>query len=452
MPDLTAKDKQYLWHPFTPMRLWLEGAPLVIERGEGVYLYDTQGNRYLDGVSALWCNVHGHNHPHLNAAIRAQLEKIAHTTMLGLSSPPAIELAERLVKLAPAGLERVFYSDSGATAVEIALKIAFQYWRNLGQPARQKFVAIRQSYHGDTLGAVSVGGISIFHHIFGALTFPALFCDSPHPYRFEGAKEECLRHCLGHLRQILEKQGKEVAAILLEPLVQGAAGIIVHPEGFLRGVRQLADEFGLLLIADEVATGFGRTGRMFACEHEAVRPDLMCLAKGITGGYLPLAATLATGPVFEAFLREPWINTTFYHGHTYTGNPLACAAAVASLEIFERERSLVHLPAKIELIARALGQMAGLDYVGDVRQCGMMAGIELVADKEDKLAFAPMDRVGAQVCQALQAQGVILRPLGDVIVIMPPLAINLEQLGALLDRVGETIASLRAVGGGVRID
>jgi len=438
MHRLAALDRQFIWHPFTPMRQWLAAEPLVIERGDGVKLYDTEGNSYIDGVSSLWCNVHGHNHPHINRAIRNQLDKIAHSTLLGLASCPAVELAEKLVGIVPQGLTRVFYSDSGAAAVEIAVKMAFQYWRNRKSP-RRRFIALKQSYHGDTIGAVSVGGIRLFHEIFGPLTFEVTFVDNPHPYRFAGTAQQCRRHCLDQLACQLGKHRGEVAAIVVEPLVQAAAGIIVHPDGFLTGVAKLAQAHEVLLIVDEVATGFGRTGKMFACEHEEVEPDIFCVAKGLTGGYLPLAATIAGERVFQAFLGEPWIETTFYHGHTYTGNALGCAAALASLELFERENTLVLLNDKIALIDKYLQQISQLPYVGDVRRRGMMVGIELVEDPADKTSFAATRQVGAKLCQAMRSKGLILRPLGDVIVIMPPLAIPLPLLGELLAIVSASI-------------
>ena len=289
------------------------------------------------------------------------------------------------------------------------------------------------------MGSVSVGGIEIFHRIFGPLTFRAVFSDSPHPYRFDGGADECKIHCLKKMEEILQRQAGEVAAIVVEPLVQGAAGILVHPEGFLKGVRRLADRYEVLLIVDEVATGFGRTGTLFACEQEGVSPDLMCLAKGITGGYLPLAATLASEKVFEAFLKEPWSRTTFYHGHTYTGNALGCAAALASLEVFEQEKTLKKLDRKIAVLEKHLKKIGELDYVGDCRHKGMMAGIELVADKKMKTSFEPTFRIGSQLCHAWRKRGVLLRPLGDVIVIMPPLAIQVDQLQELLEIVDEGI-------------
>jgi len=442
--DLHNWDHQHLWHPFTPMRLWLDEEPLIIARGQGPYLYDTDDNRYLDGVSSLWCNIHGHNHPHINAAIRRQLGQVAHSTLLGLACETSVLLAKKLAEITPALLSRVFYSDSGATAVEIALKIAFQYWLNRGKKDRNLFLALKQSYHGDTLGSVSVGGIEIFHQIFGPLTFHACFSPSPHPYRFEGTPDQCSDHCLQQMESILKQNSSRVAAVLIEPLVQGAAGIIVHPPGFLRSVRKLTEKYDVLLIADEVATGFGRTGTMFACQQENVCPDIMSLAKGITGGYLPLAATLVTGRIFEPFLSEPYLKTTFYHGHTYTGNALGCAAALANLEIFERENTLAHLPAKISLIKKHLQKIAEYDLVGDVRQCGMMAAIELVEEKKTRKSFDPNRRLGAWLCRTLRSQGLILRPLQDVIIIMPPLSINLSQLETLLNITAAGIKNLTA--------
>jgi adenosylmethionine-8-amino-7-oxononanoate aminotransferase len=439
MAKLRELDKKYIWHPFTPMRLWQQDEPLVIERGQGVYLYDTNGKRYIDGVSSLWCNIHGHCHEYINNAVRAQLDKIAHSTLLGLASESSIRLAQSLIEVAPKGLSKVFYSDSGATAVEIAIKMAFQYWRNIGSSKKDRFLALKESYHGDTIGSVSVGGIGLFHRIFGPLTFPAFFSDSPHPYRFKGSSDQCRGHCLATMDKLLAEHQEEIAAIVVEPLVQGASGIIVHPRGFLRGVYELSQKYGVLLIADEVATGFGRTGSMFACEQEKVTPDIFCCAKGLTGGYLPLAATLAKEHIYEAFLAEPISDTTFYHGHTYTGNALGCAAAQASLELFSREDTLAKLPDKIALLEKALRRIGSLDMVGDVRNCGMMAGVELVEDKASGRSFDPSRRIGARLCQRMRDKGAILRPLSDVIVIMPPLAITQEQLTELLAVVTETI-------------
>lgn len=431
-------DKQYLWHPFTQMKGWLESQPVVIESGDGFYLIDTEGNRYIDGVSSLWCNVHGHRVKKIDDAIRNQLKKISHSTLLGLAQTKSIELAERLVKIAPKNLCKVFYSDSGATSVEIALKIAYQYYRNIGQK-RDKFIALGQSYHGDTIGSVSVGGIELFHSIFRPMLFDTHFVPSPFPYRFDGTAEQCKQLTLDKIEEILQTQSGRICAVIAEPLVQGAAGMIVHPNGFLKGVRELTKKYNVLLIADEVATGFGRTGKMFACENEDVQPDIMCAAKGITGGYLPLAATLATQEIFDAFLGKPEDFKTFYHGHTYTGNALACAAAVASLELFEENKIIESLPAKINLMKEYFKKIAELDFVGDVRQCGLMGGIEIVKDSKTKESFAYEKLIGAKLCAAMRPKGVMMRPLSDVIVLMPPVAIDLETLKRLLDVVFDTL-------------
>ncbi|HUR84876.1 MAG TPA: adenosylmethionine--8-amino-7-oxononanoate transaminase [Solirubrobacteraceae bacterium] len=404
-------DKRVLWHPFTQQRGWCEEEPLIIESAQGCTLYDSAGNAYLDGVSSLWCNVHGHGHPAIDAAVREQLGKVAHTTMLGLSHPGAIELARRLVNLAPPGLDRVFYSDNGSTAGEVALKMAFGYWRHRGEPGRTGFVCLRDAYHGDTIGSVSVGGIDLFHGCFGPLLFETWQAEPGDP---------------GDMRRLLEEHAGEVAAVIVEPLVQGAAGMLVHPEGYLRDVRALCDEHDVLLICDEVATGFGRTGTMFACEQEGVSPDLMCVAKGLTGGYMPLAATLAAERVYEAFLGEYEELKTFFHGHTYTGNPLACAAALATLDVFESERTLEALQPKIELLGELLDEIvAPQRYVREVRRRGFMVGIEL----EDFPAHA---RMGHQVTLAARRRGVMIRPLGDVVVLMPPLSISEEELRHLV--------------------
>src|SRR3954464_14549008 len=359
--QLAELDRQVLWHPFTQQQGWTaEEEVVVIERADGCTLYDTDGNGYLDGVSSLWCNVHGHRHPELDAAIRRQLTNVAHTTMLGLSHPPAIELAARLVELAPASLSRVFYSDNGSTACEVALKMAYQWWAQGGEKQRTRFVCLEMSYHGDTLGSVSVGGIPLFHELYQPLLFDAVAVPA-------GA--------VGALHAALDDT---VAAVIVEPLVQGAAGMHVHPPGYLRAVREATRERGIPLIVDEVATGFGRTGTMFACEQEDVAPDFLCLAKGLTGGYLPLAATLTTEAIYEGFLGAFDEFRTFFHGHTYTGNPLACAAANATLDVFESERTLERLQPKIAMLAGTLAErIEPLGAVREVRRCGFMVGIEL---------------------------------------------------------------------------
>jgi adenosylmethionine-8-amino-7-oxononanoate aminotransferase len=434
---LRAWDHAHLWHPFTPLADWAAADPLVIERAEGVYLFDTEGRRYLDGVSSLWCNVHGHRHPAIDAAVREQLDKVAHTTLLGLTHPTAAELARRLVERAPAGLNRVFFSDDGATAVEVALKMAFQYWRQKTdpEPRRTKFVALGGAYHGDTLGDVSVGGVERFHAMFGPLLFPTVRVPSPHCYRcpLGLSRPECATACLGEVDRALGAHEGEVAAVVVEPLVQGAAGMLVHPEGYLRGLRELTRKHRTLLIADEVAVGFGRTGTLFACEQEDVAPDFLCLAKGLTGGYLPLAATLTTDEVHAAFYGTARDGKTFFHGHTYGGNPLGAAAALATLRVFDEERTLDRLRPKVARLAERLSEFAELPHVGDVRQRGLIAGVELVADQPSKAPYDFAEQVGARVCRLARDFGLLVRPLGDVLVIMPPLAIGLEQLDEMLD-------------------
>ena len=446
--QLRALDKQHLWHPFTPMKLWLDSEPLVITAAEGMHLIDSDGNRYLDGVSSLWCNVHGHRIPEIDAAVRVQLDRVAHTTMLGLASEPAILLADRLMKLVPPNLKKVFYSDAGATATEVAFKLAAQYWFNVGRPEKNEFVGFAEAYHGDTVGAMSVGRVRAFHKPYFPMLFKVHFAPTPYVYRSDTPHdpEAVSRKCLAGLESILREHGRHVAAVAIEPIVQGAAGMIVQPPGFLREVSRLAREYDVLLIADEVATGFGRTGRMFACEHEGVQPDLMCVAKGITGGYLPLAATFATRPIFDAFLGEPAEGRTFFHGHTYTGNPLACAAAIASLDLFEKNELVPAVRQKSAGLSAMLEELRDLPHVGDVRQRGFMVGIELVKDRKTRQPFDPKLRVGAAVCNRVRRHGVILRPLGDVVVLMPPPAMELPDLRTIVTAVETEVAALRADG------
>jgi adenosylmethionine-8-amino-7-oxononanoate aminotransferase len=433
---LIAKDKRFVWHPFTQMRDWLEDEPLVIERAEGNHLIDVHGRRYFDGVSSLWVTVHGHHRVEIDAAIRAQLDRVAHSTLLGLSNVPAIELAERLVSVAPHGLGKVFYSDNGSTAVEVALKIAYQYWCHRGRPEKKRFVALSQAYHGDTIGSVSVGGIDLFHRLFSGLLFEAYRVPTPYWYRCAEAPDpvSCRDLCLAALARTLESHAGEIAAFVLEPLVQGAAGMLVQPHGYLKEAAELCRQHGVLLICDEVATGFGRTGTLFACSQEDVTPDLLCVAKGITGGYLPLAATLATDTIYEAFLGSHAEQKTFFHGHTYTGNPLACAAALASLELFERDNVLADLAPKIAQLSTLLEErIAPLAHVGQIRQRGFMVGIELVQERASKAEYPYQSAIGARVCRAVRRHGVILRPLGSVIVLMPPLSTTPAELTALVE-------------------
>jgi adenosylmethionine-8-amino-7-oxononanoate aminotransferase len=413
-----ADDHRYIWHPFTQQQGWVEEQPVIIESARGTTLVDTEGRTYIDGVSSLWCNVHGHQHPAIDAAVRDQIGRVAHSTMLGLSHKPAIELAKRLVRIAPPGLSRVFYSDSGSTATEIALKIAFQYWAQNGRP-RPKFITLKEAYHGDTLGSVSAGGIDLFHSTYRPLLFDTLKANPGD---------------VADMERLLEDNAGEIAAVMLEPLVQGAAGMIMHPPGYLAAVRDLCDRHDVLLICDEVATGFGRTGTMFACQHEGVAPDLMCVAKGITGGYMPLAATFATERIYEGFLGAHEEYRTFFHGHTYTGNPLACAAALATLDVFEQERTIERLQPKIAMLTRLLEPVAQLDCVAEVRQRGFMVGIELGG-------FDPAERIGHEVTLQARSRGAIIRPLGDVVILMPPLAIEPTELERLVAITYEAIAT-----------
>jgi adenosylmethionine-8-amino-7-oxononanoate aminotransferase len=435
---LVRWDHEHLWHPFTQMQGFVEEELLIVARGEGPYLYDVQGRRYLDGVSSLWCNVHGHRRPELDQALVAQLENMAHSTLLGLAHPPAIVLARRLSEIAPRGLTKVFYSDDGSTAVEAALKMAYQYWQLKGRRDKRRFLKLKEGYHGDTLGAVSVGGIDLFHATYRPLLFDTLTAPAPYCYRCPD-QGDCREQCLAEMVRLVEEHHGELAAVILEPVMQGAAGMIPQPPGYLAKVREVTHRCDVLLICDEVAVGFGRTGKMFACEQEGVSPDLLCLAKGITGGYLPLSATLATDEVYQAFLGKFEEFKTLFHGHTFTGNPLAAAVSLASLDVFEKERILENLPAKIELLEARLYEMGSHPHVGDIRQRGFMVGIELVADKKTREPFPVARRTGHRVILEARKLGAILRPLGDVLVLMPPLCITTDELETLCRITSEAI-------------
>ena len=441
--QLEQDDRECIWPPFTQMQEHLRQDSIIIEEASGCTLKDIHGNEYIDGVSSLWTNVHGHRKEKLDLAIKNQLDQIAHSTMLGLSNVPAVRLARKLVDVTPEGLTRVFYSDSGSTAMEIAIKIAFQYQQQApdGNPNRTKFISIVNAYHGDTIGSVSVGGIDLFHATYRQLLFETLKAESPYCYRCVYGKSfpSCGFECLNQMEDLIKAHHKELAGLVIEPLVQGAAGILVHPPGYLKRVRELCTRYGIIMIADEVAVGFGKTGKMFACEQEDVAPDIMSLAKGISGGYLPLAATLTSEKIFEGFLGEYDEFKTFFHGHTYTGNPLACAAAIANLEIFEEENLLDQLQGKIEHFAKRLESFKDLEPVGDIRQCGFMVGIELVADRDTKEPYPVQDRMGHQVIMEARKRGLIIRPLSDVVVLMPPLAISIDELDRLCDITYESI-------------
>ena len=441
---LSKWDRQYVWHPFTQMQEWEQEDPLIIEKGNGIYLYDIHGNKYLDGSSSIWVNLHGHRHRTLDTAIQEQLGNIAHSTLLGAASPPSIVLAKELVKIAPKGLTRVFYSDDGSTAVEVALKMAIQYWQqqNPTQKKKKLFVRLDAAYHGDTMGSMSVGGLPLFHERFRPLLFSTIALDAPYCYRcpLHLRFPSCQTACLDPLEDVLTKRHDHIAGVIIEPMVQAVAGIITQPPGYLARVRTLCTKYNVLLIADEVATGFGRTGTMFACDHERVTPDLLCVAKGLTGGYLPLAATLTTENVYEAFLGEP--KQTFFHGHSYTGNALGCAAALANLEIFKKEKTLVQVRKKSRILQTLLKPLAELPIVGDIRQCGMMAGIELVKNKEIREPFPLSERMGYKVTAECRRRGLLIRPIGNIVVLVPPLAATERELRQIVNIVTKSCRTL----------
>jgi len=462
--NLKNADKKYIWHPFAQMKDWMKEEPLIIEEGKGAWIKDIDGKWYIDGVSSLWVNVHGHRKTAIDNAIKKQIDKISHSTLLGLSNVPATLLAEKIIKLAPKGLTKVFYSDSGSEGVEIALKMAFQYWqqrrdarRETGDARKTKFMTLVNAYHGDTIGAVSVGGIDLFHKIYKPLLFRSIKAPTPYcyrcPFKFEmrdatlrlRSGQGCEMRCLKEVERLMKKHHNEIAAMIVEPLVQAAAGMLVYPKGYLKGIRKLCTKYNILMIVDEVAVGFGRTGKMFACEHEGVRPDLMVIAKGLTGGYLPVAATLSTDRIFNAFLGRHDSKRTFYHGHTYTGNPLGCAAAIASIDIFKSEKTLKALQPKIKLLEAELRKFRELKHVGDVRQCGFLAGIELVKDKRTKREYPVTEKIGIKVIMETRKRGLIIRPLSDVIVIMPPLSISKVDLSRMLDIIYQSVRKVTEV-------
>ena len=438
---LSEWDKKFVWHPFTQMSEWVRSDNLIIESGKGNYLKDTNGKKYLDGVSSLWCNVHGHCIPELDRAVRKQISQIAHSTFLGLSNVPAIELAKKLIEVAPKGLSRVFYSDSGSEAVEIALKMAYQFWQHKGEKKKKKFIHLTNAYHGDTIGSVSVGGIELFGDIYRPLLFETYSAEAPYRYRdnFEGSEEEYARFCADRIEHALQNNQDEICGLIIEPLMQGAAGMIDQPKGYISRVRELTKQYNTLLIFDEVATGFGRTGRMFAAEHENVSPDLLCVAKGLSGGYLPISATLASEDIYEAFLGCYEDLKTFFHGHTYTANPLACAVSIANLDFFDEHQVLKKLAPKIDFLNRRLNSFHELEHVGDVRQVGFMAGIELVANRATKKPYQLKDKIGIKVIEEARRRGVIIRPLGNVIVLMPPLSFEIKDLKKLTNVIYESI-------------
>lgn len=430
--NLIEKSKKYLWLPFTQMKDYDEN-PLIIESGEGIKVKDIHGKEYYDAFSSVWLNVHGHRKKELNDAIKKQLDQIAHSTLLGMTNVPATELAEKLVEISPKSLTRVFYSDSGAEAMEIALKMAYQYWQNIGKTKKQKFIAIKNGYHGDTIGAVSVGAIDLFHQVYGPLMFESYKIPVPYVYRHPSENAEiCRDECLHELEQLLKEKHEEIAALSIESMMQGAGGMILMPEGYLSGVRELCTKYDVLMIVDEVATGFGRTGKMFACEHEGVEPDLMAAGKGITGGYLPVAVTFTTEKIYEAFYDDFQKFKTFFHGHSYTGNQLGCAVALENLRLFERDDLVNQVAEKSEYVKELLEELKELPHVGDIRQLGFMCGIELVLNKDTKEPFPFEQRVGYKTSLKMRELGLLTRPMGDVLVFMPPLVSTKEELKEML--------------------
>ena len=444
--QLSKWDRQFVWHPFTQMQEWEQEEPLIIEKAKGAYVYDIHGNKYLDGTSSIWVNLHGHRHSTIDKAIRAQLGKVAHSTLLGAASPPSIVLAKKLIKIAPKGLSRVFYSDDGSTAVEVALKMAIQYWQQQSPPAKKKkkFVRLDLAYHGDTAGSMSVGGVKLFHERFQPLLVDTISIDAPYCYRCPLKREypSCEMACSDPLEKVLRTRHGEIAGVVIEPMVQAVAGMVNQPPGYVSRVRELCTKYNVLMIADEVATGFGRTGKMFACDHEKVSPDLMCVAKGLTGGYLPLAATLATEKIYKAFLGEYHEFKTFFHGHSYTGNALGCAAALANLEIFRIEKTLAKVKTGSRQLKQLLKPLATLPMVGHIRQSGLMVGIELVKHKETQEPFPLEARIGQQVAMECRKHGLLIRPIGTIVVLMPPLSMTASELRSMTSILKKSLTSI----------
>ncbi len=439
--SLVDRDRAHVWHPYTQMRT--APPPLPIVSGKGVYLHTEDGRRLLDGISSWWVNIHGHSHPRLNEAIARQAQQLEHVMFAGCTHPAAVELAERLVAVLPPGLQRVFYSDNGSTSVEVAVKLATQYWINKGEPERRVFVTLHHAYHGDTVGAMSVSEDSVFTRAFAPLLFPVVRAHAPYCYRCPLGldRASCNVDCLGDLERALRTLGGSAAAVMVEPMLQGAGGMIVWPAEFLAGVRRLSDQYGVLLIADEVLTGFGRTGRLFACEHAAIAPDIICLSKALTAGYLPLGATCVTNAVYDAFLSDDH-SRTFFHGHSFTANPLACAVAVASLALFEEEAVLDRVGRLERQLMSGLAPLRELPAVGDVRVIGGVGAIELVTDKGTRGAGGYLDQIGPRLAAAFLARGLLLRPLGNIVYFMPPYVISESEAAWAIEQIAAVIGAL----------
>lgn len=444
MDKWIEKDLKYIWHPYTQMKDCETMPPIFIDRAKGIKLYDNRGNVFFDTISSWWCNVHGHNHPKIKAAIEKQLKSLDHVLFAGFTHKPAILLAEKLISITPEKLTRVFFSDNGSTAVETALKMSFQYWQNINRKERKKFVSLDHAYHGDTIGAMSICGVDLFNEVFTPLFFSSFKVPSPYCYRCPMGKENfsCKIDCIKPLEVLLKAKKNEIAAIILEPLILAAGGMIIYPGEYLKKTAVLAKKYNVHLILDEVATGFGRTGRMFALEHVGVQPDFLCLSKGITSGTLPLAATLTTEKIFNAFYADHEKKKTFYHGHTYTANPISCAAALASLKIFKEEDTLNRIKELIPVLHENLKKFDSLPLVGDIRCLGMIGAIELVRDRKSKLAFTLEDRIGIKVYRKGLKHGIILRPLGNVIYLYLPLSIRRSEMRIILEKTWEVIKNM----------
>jgi adenosylmethionine-8-amino-7-oxononanoate aminotransferase len=436
-------DRQYVWHPFTQMKDYAEQDHVLIEKAEGVFLYDADGKPYYDTNSSWWVNVHGHGHPRIRRAINDQLAQMDHVMFSGLTHPSAIELARKLVELSPEGLNKVFYSDNGSTAVEVAVKMSFQYWQHLGHKGKRKFIYLNQSYHGDTLGAVSVGGVDIYHATFKPLMFESYSVPSPHTLKWENeaytSKEDCVASCIAALRDRLEQSSQEIAALIVEPMIQAAGGMLMVPSEYLRAARELCDAFNIHMIADEVATGFGRTGKMFACEYADIAPDLMCLSKGLTAGVMPLSATLATDQIYSAFYDDYATMKTFFHGHSFTGNPLACAVALESLRIFEEEDVMAHVERASSFLAHEIERFKHSNHLDNVRSLGMIAAVNLYQDAEHHHPYPFEERMGFKVYLEGLKEGLMLRPLGDTLYYWLPLCTTEAQISDIIQRTEKVL-------------
>lgn len=444
MKDLIKKDLKYNWHPYTQAKDCEKIPPIFINRAKGMKLYDDNGNFYYDTISSWWCNVHGHNHPKIKKAIKRQLDLLDHVLFAGFTHKPAILLAERLVSIVPEGLRKVFFSDNGSTAVETALKMSFQYWQNTGKKEKTKFVSLDHGYHGDTIGAMSVSGVDLFNNIFSPLLFKSFKAHSPYCYRCPKglSASRCDIDCISSLEKILKRESNRTAAIILEPLVMAAGGMIIYPKEYLERAAKLAGKYGVHLILDEVATGFGRTGKMFACEYAGVKPDFICLSKGITSGSLPLGVTMTTERIYNAFYADYNKKKTFYHGHTYAANPIACSAALESLKVFEEEGTLSRLKELVPLFSKGLERFRSLSIIGDVRYVGMIGAMELVKDRKTKEPFSFRERVGLEVYKSGLRRHLILRPLGNIIYLFPPLCAKKHELDYILNAAYDILKSL----------